>query len=181
MFACSVIKNIINSIVVYYFEGTIVYLTKLYLFLQIDCIQDFVANNIKNILIIEYFRLLYISFSFFLSFFFNFKILYWFCHTLTWIYHGCICIPHPKHPSHLLPHPIPLGHPSSPASRTLYHASNLDWRFISHMMIYMFQCHSPKSSHPLPLPQSPKDCSIHLSLLLFCIQDYRYHLSKFHV
>ena len=24
----------------------------------------------------------------------------------------------------------------------------------------MFQCHSPKSSHPLPLPQSPKDCSI---------------------
>ena len=25
----------------------------------------------------------------------------------------------------------------------------------------MFQCHSPKSSHPLPLPQSPKDCSIH--------------------
>ena len=65
MFACSVIKNIINSIVVYYFEGSIVYLTKLYLFLQIDCIQDFVANNIKNILIIEYFRLLYISFSFF--------------------------------------------------------------------------------------------------------------------
>jgi len=26
----------------------------------------------------------------------------------------------------------------------------------------MFQCHSPKSSHPLPLPQSPKDCSINL-------------------
>ena len=25
----------------------------------------------------------------------------------------------------------------------------------------MFQCHSPKSSHPLPLPQSPKDCSVH--------------------
>ena len=55
MFACSVIKNIINSIVVYYFEVTIVYLTKLYLFLQIDCFQHFVANNIKNILIIEYF------------------------------------------------------------------------------------------------------------------------------
>ena len=27
---------------------------------------------------------------------------------------------------------------------------------------YTFQCHSPKSSHPLSLPQSPKDCSIHL-------------------
>ena len=28
----------------------------------------------------------------------------------------------------------------------------------------MFQCHSPKSSHPCPLPQSPKDCSILLCL-----------------
>jgi len=28
----------------------------------------------------------------------------------------------------------------------------------------MFQCHSPISSHPRPLPQSPKDCSIHLCL-----------------
>ena len=35
----------------------------------------------------------------------------------------------------------------------------------------MFQCHSPKSSHLLPLPQSPKDCSIHLSL--FCCLTYR--------
>ena len=33
----------------------------------------------------------------------------------------------------------------------------------------MFQCHSPKSSHPLP--QSPKDCSIHLCL--FCCLAYR--------
>ena len=30
------------------------------------------------------------------------------------------------------------------------------WRqLISYMIFYMFQCHSPKSSHPLPLPQSP--------------------------
>ena len=35
----------------------------------------------------------------------------------------------------------------------------------------MFKCHSPKSSHPLPLPQSPKDCSIHLCL--FCCLTYR--------
>ena len=31
-------------------------------------------------------------------------------------------------------------------------------------ILYKFQCHSPKSSHPLPLPQSPKDCSIHQCL-----------------
>ena len=85
-------------------------------------------------------------------------------HILTWIRHGCTHVPHPESPSHLPPHSIPLGHPSAPAPSTLYHASNLDWWSISHMIIYMFQCHSPKSSHPRPLPQSPKDCSIHLCL-----------------
>ena len=55
---------------------------------------------------------------------------------------------------------------SAPALSTLSHVLNLDWQFISHMILYMFQCHSPKSSHPLPFPQSPKDCSIHLCL--FC-------------
>ena len=38
-------------------------------------------------------------------------------------------------------------------------------------ILYMFQCHSPKSSHPLLLPQSPKDYSIHLCL--FCCLAYR--------
>ena len=52
-----------------------------------------------------------------------------------------------------------------------YHASNLDWRFVSYMILYMFQCNSPKSPHPLPLPQSPKDCSIHRCL--FCCLAYR--------
>ena len=27
--------------------------------------------------------------------------------------------------------------------------------FFSYMILHMFQCHAPKSSHPLPLPQSP--------------------------
>ena len=75
------------------------------------------------------------------------------------------CVPHSDPPSHLPPHTIPLGHPSAPAPSTLYCASNLDWRSISHMIIYMFQCHSPKSSHPPPLTQSPKDCALHLGLL----------------
>ena len=38
-----------------------------------------------------------------------------FCHTLTCISHGCTCVSHPEPPSHLLPHPIPQGHPSAPA------------------------------------------------------------------
>ena len=102
---------------------------------------------------------------------FNFIILYQFCHTLTGIHHGCTCVSHPESPSHLLPHLIPLGHPSAPDPSTLYHASNLDWQFVLHMIIYMFQCHPPTSSHPCPLAQSPKDSSIHLCL--FCCLTYR--------
>ena len=50
---------------------------------------------------------------------------------------------------------------------------------LSYMILYMFQCHSPKSSHPLllPLPQSPKNCSIHLSL--FCCLTYRVIITIF--
>ena len=92
---------------------------------------------------------------------FNFTILYWFCHISKWICHRYTCIPHPELSSLLSPHTIPLGRPSAPASSIQYPALNLDWRLVSYMILYIFQCHSPKSSHPLPLPQSPKDCSIH--------------------
>ena len=57
----------------------------------------------------------------------------------------------------LLPPPsrtIPLGRPSAPGPSIQYRASNLDWQLISYMILYMFQCHSPKSSHPLPLQKS---------------------------
>ena len=94
-----------------------------------------------------------------------------FCHTLTWISHGCTCVPHPESPSHLPPHPIPQGHPSTPAPSTLSHASTLDWRSISHRVIYMFQGYSLKSSQPRLLPQSPKLCSLHLCL--FCSLAHR--------
>ena len=66
---------------------------------------------------------------------------------------------YPRSPSWtLLPPPsptLPLGRPSAPAPSIEYRASNLDWRLVSYMILYMFQCYSPKSPHPLPLPQSP--------------------------
>ena len=87
--------------------------------------------------------------------------MYWFCHISTWLCHRYTRVPHPEPSSLLPPHTIPLGHPSAPAPSIQYRASNKDWRLISYMILYMFQCHSPKSSHPLPLPQSPQDYSIH--------------------
>ena len=95
------------------------------------------------------------SFFFYFFLFLNFTILYWFCQISKWIRHRYTCVPHPEPSSLLPPHTLPLGHPSAPAPSIQYHASNLDWRLVSYMILYMFQCHSPKSSHPLPLSQSP--------------------------
>ena len=82
-----------------------------------------------------------------------FTILHWFCHTSAWICHRYTRVPHPEAPSLLSPHTIPLGRFSAPTPNIQYHASNLAWQFFSYMILYMFQCYSPKSSHPLPLIQ----------------------------
>ena len=106
-----------------------------------------------------------------------------FCLTLTCISHGCTCVPHSETPSHLLAHPIPLGCSSASALSALFHASNLDWWSISHMIIYMLQCYPRKSSYSHLLTQSPKICSLYLCL--FCckmevliIRIYRVHRAK---
>ena len=48
---------------------------------------------------------------------------------------------------------------------------------VSHMIIYMFQCYSLKSSQPHLLPQSPEDYSIHLCL--FCCLTHRVIITIF--
>ena len=125
---------------------------------------------LKTRLISHIFLFYIFSFFFLFILFFNFTIVYWFCHTSTWICHRYKCVPHPEPSSLLPPHTIPLGCPSAPAPSIQYRASNLDWWLVSYIL-YMFQCHSLKSSHPLSLPQSPKNCSIHLCL--FCCLAYR--------
>ena len=130
---------------------------------------------------LQFFRNYYFFIFYFFTLFY-FTILYWFCHTLTWIHHGCTWVPNPGYPSHLPPCIISLDHPRAPAPSILYSVSNIDWWFVSYMIVYMFQCHSSKSSHPLPLPQSPKvHSNTSMSLLLSHIQGYHYHLSKFHI
>ena len=50
--------------------------------------------------------------------FFYFTILYWFCHTLTWIHHRCTRVSNPEPPSHHPPHLLPVHQPQ--ASCILY-------------------------------------------------------------
>ena len=59
--------------------------------------------------------------------------------------------------------PYPWAVPVCPAS----HIELVYWSSILHLGMYMFQCYSLKSSHPLPIPRSPKVCPLHLCLL-FC-------------
>ena len=69
-----------------------------------------------------------------------------FCHTLIWISHGFICVPHPNPRSCLPLYPIPLGLPSAPALSTCLTALdslplNANWEapFVWHIMhIYYF-------------------------------------------
>ena len=73
-----------------------------------------------------------------------FTILYWFCHTSTWILHGCTCVPHPEPPSHLPPRTIPPGHPSAPAPRILYQT----WSGDSFLIWYYSCIHAIPPNHP---------------------------------
>ena len=104
--------------------------------------------------------------------YFNWRIItlqYWdgFGHPSPWTSYRCTYAPYPEPPTHLPPHPILLGCPKAPALSALRHALNLRWSSILHMVIYMFQCYSLKSSHPRFLTRGPKVCSLHLSLSFF--------------
>ena len=93
--------------------------------------------------------------NFFLCLFY-FTILYWFCHTLTWIHHGCTCVPHPE-PS--LPTPslwvIPVHRPRAPC---IMHRTWTGDSF--HIWYTCFNAILPYRP-ALALSQSPEDCSIH--------------------
>ena len=86
---------------------------------------------------------------------------------------GAHAFPDPEPPSHLPPHPIPLGCPRAPALSSLLQlrcpASNLHWSSVLHMVIYMFQCYSHKSSHPHLLPESQSLFFTSVSLAVFHI------------
>ena len=104
-----------------------------------------------------------------------------FCHTPTWISHGCTCVPPSWTPLPPPSPPNPLGCPRAPALSALLHASNLNWSSISHMLIHV----SVLFSQIIPISPSPTESKslffTSVSLLLSCIQGHRYHLPKLHI
>ena len=60
-----------------------------------DCLKFGAVMNKDFINILFFFFFSFYYYFFFIFTLFYFTILYWFCHTLTWIHHGCTC--DPKH------------------------------------------------------------------------------------
>jgi len=81
-------------------------------------------------------------------------------------------------PSWTRPPPPSLSHPSRLFQGTGFKcpASCIELALVIYMVIYMFQCYSLKSFHPLLLSHSPKFCSLHLCL--FSVQFSRSVMSN---
>ena len=110
-----------------------------------------------------------------------FTILYWFCHTSTWICHRYTRVPHPE-PLSLLPpwHPSGSSQCTSPKHPVSCTEPGLVIRFIYDIIHVSMPC-----SHiilPSPSPTESKSLLYtSVSLLLSRIQGYHYHLYKFHI
>ena len=123
----------------------------------------------------------YLHFFYFILFF-NFTILYWFCHISTWICQKYARVPHPESSS-LLPS---LYHPSGSSQCTSHKhpvsciEPGLATRFI-HDSIHVSMTFS-QIIPPSPSPtESKRLFYTSVFLLMSRILGYCYHLSKFHI
>ena len=102
-----------------------------------------------------------------------------FCHKAVWIGHRYTSVPSIQHTS---PHPLLLGCHGAPALGALLHASNSTWLSMLHVVMYMFQCYSLNSSHPVcPLWGGPVNLCViktHRSGTSLAAQWLRLHASS---
>ena len=94
-----------------------------------------------------------------------------FCHTLTWISHGCTCVPLSQTPQQ----PSCPSHPSGLSQCTSYECpvSCIELGLViyfTYCNIYVSMLFS-QITPPLPSPTSPKVCFLYLCL--FCCLTYR--------
>ena len=107
-----------------------------------------------------------------------FTILYWFCHTSTWICHRYTRVPHPEPPS--------LYHPSGPSQCTSpkHPVSCINPGLVIHFIYDIIHVSMPFSQiiphSPSPI-ESKRLFYTSVSLSLSRISGYRYHFSKFHI
>ena len=98
-----------------------------------------------------------------------------FCHTFTWISHGCTCVPYPEPPSNLPSPPSGSSQCTSPKHPVSCIKPGLAIYFTySNIHVSML---SLKSCYPCLLSQSPKVSSLHLCL--FCCLTYRVIITIF--
>ena len=86
-----------------------------------------------------------------------------------------------KTPSHLPLHPTPLGCHRAPGLGSLHHTGNFHQLSVLHMVMYMFQCYSLNSSHPLLLQLSSQVLPLHLCICFCSSNIHQYHFTRFHV
>ena len=124
-------------------------------------------------------------FNIFLIFIFTlfcFTVLYWFCHTLTWISHWCTWVPNPEPP-------LPPRTPYHLSGSSLCTSPKHPVFCIEHRLATSFWPDSIHVSMPFSqiIPPSPSPTEAKspfytsVSLLLSRIEGYHYHFSKFHI
>ena len=126
-----------------------------------------------------------------LFFFFPFIFISWrlitlqycsgFCHTLTWMSHGFTCIPHSDPLPHLLSTPSLWVFPVHQGRALISYMQPglvICFTFDNIHVSMLFSQNIPPS--PSPTESKSLFCTS-MSIFLFCILGYHYHLSKFHI